>query len=144
MNKELFIKGPVTPDLISKILNEQSTDRESGAFTIFLGQVRSDKIDGKEVTAIEYTAYESMAEKVFEVIRKDTFESFKLTKIIIIHSLGTVKSGEVSLFVLVAAGHRPDVFKDCSYIVEKIKKDLPVWGKEILEDDSYTWKKNNF
>ena len=108
---------------------------------IFLGQVRADRIDGKEVRAIEYSAYESMVNVEAENIKKQILSKFGDVKSIdIIHSTGIVSAGELSLVVLVSAGHRHQAFQACSKTVELIKDKLPVWKKEIFDDDSHKWK----
>jgi len=57
--------------------------------------------------------------------------------------LGTVNAGEICLFVFVSSPHRKIVFESLEYIVEEIKANVPVFGKEIFEDDSHQWKVNN-
>ena len=108
-----------------------------------MGQVRADVIDNKTVTAIEYTAYEDMANQKFHDIREAAFEKFELTCMHIYHSLGTVKVGEICLFVFVSSPRRKVVFEALEFIVEAIKADVPVFGKEIFEDESHQWKVNN-
>ena len=100
-------------------------------------------IIGKEVKAIEYSAHEEMANKAFHAIRENTFDKFDLTCMHIYHSLGTVKAGEICLFVFVSSPRRKVVFEALEYIVEAIKADVPVFGKEIFEDESHQWKKNS-
>jgi molybdopterin synthase catalytic subunit len=143
-HSSIFIAGPVTMAHLQDLIDKENKNLRSGAFTFFMGQVRNDKLEDKEVTAIDYTAYEELAEKIAERIKNETMEKYGLHSISIVHSLGTVKAGEASLLVLVTAGHRPKIFEACSFIVEEIKRDLPVWGKEVLEDNTYQWKKNNF
>jgi molybdopterin synthase catalytic subunit len=63
-------------------------------------------------------------------------------EIVIVHSLGTVMAGEISMFILVSASHRDHAVRACQKTVELIKERLPVWKKEILEDDSYKWQEN--
>jgi len=105
--------------------------------------VRADEVDGKSISAIEYTAYETMANEKFHEIREATFEKFNLTCMHIYHSLGLVKSGEICLFVFVSSPRRKEVFKALEYVVEEIKSHAPVFGKEIFEDASHQWKVNN-
>jgi molybdopterin synthase catalytic subunit len=140
--KKVFIDGPVSPEFIAKSIASHSTKKDIGAHSIFLGQVRNDQIDGKAVAAIEYTAYTEMAEQKFHEIREDAFANYPLTCLHIYHSLGTVLAGEISLFVFTSAAHRTEAIKACEYIVERIKLEVPVWGKEILEDGSTVWKVN--
>jgi molybdopterin synthase catalytic subunit len=108
---------------------------------IFLGQVRADIINGKEVRAIEYSAYESMVNVEAENIKKHILSQFGDVKSIdIIHSTGVVSAGELSLVVIVSAGHRLQAFQACNKTVELIKDKLPVWKKEIFVDDTHLWK----
>jgi molybdopterin synthase catalytic subunit len=140
--KKVFLDGPVSPEFIAKSIASHSTKKDIGAHSIFLGQVRNDIIEGKEVTSIEYTAYEEMADLKFHEIREAAFEAYPLTCLHIYHSLGTVKAGEISLFVFTSSTHRAEAIKACTYIVERIKHEVPVWGREILEDGGSAWKVN--
>lgn len=83
-----------------------------------------------------------MAEEVFHHIREETFAKYALTCMHIYHSLGTVQAGEISLFVFTSSAHRADAISACEEIVERIKKEAPVWGKEILTDQKTKWKQN--
>ena len=71
------------------------------------------------------------------------FAKYDLTCMHVYHSLGNVKAGEISLFVFTSSPHRKAAIDACNEIVEKIKKELPVWGKELFEDASYQWKENS-
>ncbi|HEX5025554.1 MAG TPA: molybdenum cofactor biosynthesis protein MoaE, partial [Agriterribacter sp.] len=103
---------------------------------------RADTIDEKKVTAITYTAYEPMALETMQSIREAIFEKYDLTCMHVYHSLGTVKSGEVSLLVFTSSPHRKAAIDACGEVVERIKAELPVWGKELFEDETYQWKSN--
>ena len=107
-----------------------------------MGQVRADVIEGKTVAAIEYTAYEEMAEQTFHEIREAAFAKYELSCLHIYHSLGTVKTGEICLFVFVSAPRRKVVYKALEFLVEELKEKTAVFGKEIMEDETYTWKVN--
>ncbi len=141
--KNVFIQGAISSDFIGNSIAKHQTKTSIGAHNIFLGQVRADKVDGKTITAIAYTAYEEMANAKFHEIREATFEKFKLTCMHIYHSLGTVKAGEICLFVFVSSPRRKEVFKALEYVVEEIKARVPVYGKELFEDQSHQWKVNN-
>ena len=140
--KTVFKDGPILPEFISDSIAKHSTKHDIGAHSIFLGQVRNDVINDQEVQAIEYTAYPDMAEDVLYQIREDAFVQFNLTCLHIYHSLGVVKVGEVSLFVFTSSKHRKDAIEACSYLVERIKKEVPIWGKEIFQNQDYKWKSN--
>lgn len=143
MSREYLVDGPINPDLIGKYISLLSSSKEAGAHSVFVGQVREDLVDGKKVVAIEYSAYNEMVAIEAEKIRKVTFDAFSdVHNIEIIHSTGTVRAGEISLFVLVTSGHRDQAIRACRHIVEMIKIEYPVWKKEILDDESYQWKEN--
>jgi molybdopterin synthase catalytic subunit len=138
----IFMQGPVTPSFIAESIARHSHKKDIGAHSIFLGQVRDDLIGGKKVAAIEYSTYEEMALKQMAVIREEIFSVYGLTCLHIHHSLGLVKAGDISLFVFASSPHRRAAIDACNLVVERIKKELPVWGKEIFDDASYTWKQN--
>jgi molybdopterin synthase catalytic subunit len=140
--KNVFIKGAISSEFIGESISKHQSKTSIGAHNIFLGQVRADEIDGKVISAIEYTAYEDMANAKFHEIREATFEKFNLTCMHIYHSLGIVKAGEICLFVFVSSPRRKEVFKALEYVVEEIKAKVPVFGKEIFEDNTHQWKVN--
>lgn len=140
--KPVFREGPILPQFIADSIGKHQSKTSIGAHDIFLGQVRADVIEGKEVAGIEYTAYEEMAEKAFFNIREAAFEKFNLTCMHIYHSLGLVKSGEICLFVFVSSGHRQEAFDALQYLVEEIKANVPIFGKELFTDDTHQWKVN--
>ncbi|PKV48261.1 molybdopterin synthase catalytic subunit [Aquimarina sp. MAR_2010_214] len=141
--KNVFVQGAISSEFIGTSIAKHQTKTSIGAHNIFLGQVRADEIDGKTVTAIDYTTYEEMANQKFNDIREATFEKFDLTCMHIYHSLGTVNAGEICLFVFVSSPRRKVVFKALEYVVEAIKADVPVFGKEIFEDQTHQWKQNS-
>ena len=142
LKKSSFIQGAIAAEFIGNSIAKHQSKTTIGAHNIFLGQVRADQIDGKTVAAIEYSAYEEMAEQSFYEIREAAFAKYDLTCMHIYHSLGLVKSGEICLFVFVSAPRRKVVFEAIEFLVEAIKEKVPVFGKEIFEDERYTWKKN--
>lgn len=140
--KKVFIDGAISPFFIGESIAKHSSMKDIGAHFIFLGQVRNDLINGKEVKAIEYTAYIEMAEEKFHEIREAAIGKYSLTCMHIYHSIGKVKAGEISLFVFTSSAHRKNSIKACEEIVERIKLETPVWGKEIFDDESHQWKIN--
>lgn len=138
----VFIKGAIAPTFIAESIAKHSSKTSIGGHNIFLGQVRNDVIDGKMVVAIEYSAYEEMAEQKLYEIREAAFAKYEIICMHIYHSLGIVKTGEISLFVFTSSAHRKEAIEACTYLVNRIKEEVPVWGKEVFEDASYVWKKN--
>ncbi len=140
--KKKFIHGPVSSELITESITKHALKTDIGAHSVFLGQVRADVIDGKEVVGIEYGAYEEMADKIFHEIIEESFQKFDLRCVHIYHSLGFVKVGEISLFVFISSQHRKASFAACEWIVEQIKNKVPIYGKEIFNTNEYQWKEN--
>ena len=140
--KNIFVEGAITAAFIGESIAKHSSKTGIGAHNIFLGQVRADVLDNRTVAAIEYTIYSEMALEKMREIREAIFEKYELTCMHIYHSLGIVKAGEISLFVFTSSQHRRAAIDACNEVVERIKNELPVWGKEIFEDETYKWKVN--
>ncbi|MDP1763207.1 MAG: molybdenum cofactor biosynthesis protein MoaE [Sediminibacterium sp.] len=138
----IFVDGAIPAQKIADNIQKHAGKRDIGAHSIFLGQVRADEKEGALVTAIAYTAYEAMAlEKMME-IREVFFTKYDLTCMHVYHSLGTVAAGEICLFVFVSSKHRKAAMEACEELVEVIKKELPIWGKEIFNKQVSAWKEN--
>jgi len=140
--KNIFVNGAITAAFIGDSIQRHSSKTGIGGHSIFLGQVRADVIDNKKVAAIVYTAYEEMANEKMQLIREAIFEKYQLTCMHVHHSLGKIATGEICLFVFTSAPHRKAAIAACEETVERIKADLPVWGKEIMEDETHQWKIN--
>ncbi|MBN4070200.1 molybdenum cofactor biosynthesis protein MoaE [Olleya sp. AH-315-F22] len=141
--KNVFKEGAISSEFIGESIAKHQSKTSIGAHNIFLGQVRADTIENKTVSAIEYTAYEDMAIAKFHDIRESAFKKFELNCMHIYHSLGRVNVGEICMFVFVSSPRRKEVFKAIEFIVEEIKANVPVFGKEIFEDESHKWKVNS-
>jgi molybdopterin synthase catalytic subunit len=140
--KNIFTQGPVVPAFIADSIAKHATKTSIGGHSIFLGQVRADVIEGKQVEAIEYTSHEAMALEKMTEIREAIFAKYPLTCMHVYHSLGTIKAGEICLFVFTSSAHRKAAIDACNECVERIKAELPVWGKEIFQGEGYQWKVN--
>ncbi|WP_373060329.1 molybdenum cofactor biosynthesis protein MoaE [Zunongwangia sp. H14] len=140
--KNVFIDGAISADFIAESIAKHQTKTNIGAHNIFLGQVRADEVEGNKVTAIEYTTYREMAEKKLEEIREKAFEKYELTCMHIYHSLGTIKAGEICFFVFVSSKRRKQVYAATEELVNLVKEEVPIFGKEIFENEEHQWKVN--
>ncbi len=140
--KNIFVKGAIAAAFIGESIQQHSKKTAIGGHSIFLGQVRADEINAKKVGGIEYTAYEDMANEQMHAIREAMFEKYQLTCMHVYHSLGKIAAGEICLFVFTSAPHRKAAIDACEETVERLKAELPVWGKEVMEDETYQWKIN--
>lgn len=101
-------------------------DPDCGALVVFGGTVRLD--DG--VSSIDYTAYEPLAEKTLAEIEAETCARFGVKHCRLAHRLGAVALGELSVLVVVRAGHRPEAFEAARHAIDELKKRAPIWKEE--------------
>lgn len=154
--REIFIEGPILPDFISDSIAKHAARQGIGAHEIFLGQVRA---DGKPlhdqvrdeggigtehpyVTSIEYSTYREMAHESMTAIREETFARWPITCLHVHHSLGLVRAGELCFLVFASAPHREAAREAVAYVTDEVKKRLPIFGKERLNNDQHRWKRN--
>ena len=109
----------------------------SGAINLFLGVVRDNNL-GRNVGYLEYDAYPAMAERVMRELALEAMERFGLEDCAVLHRTGRLEIGETSLLVAVASGHRAESFEAGHWLVNEIKKKVPVWKKEVW-DDGEAW-----
>jgi molybdopterin synthase catalytic subunit len=140
--KNIFMEGAIPASFIADSIAKHASKTGIGGHNIFLGQVRADDIDGKKVAAIEYTSNKEMALEKMHEIRESIFEKYAITCMHVHHSLGKVNAGELCLFVFTSSKHRKIAIDACTECVERIKAELPIWGKELFEGDGYQWKVN--
>ncbi len=139
MSKNYFIEGNIKPEFIAQQIAMHQKKTDIGAHAIFLGQVRADESGNKKVTALIYSCYKDMAEKMLDNLREDFFSKYDMNCLHIFHSIGEVKVGEISLFVFLSAAHRQLTFDALHALVDRIKAEAPIWKKEIFADGSTHW-----
>ena len=144
---ELAFLPPVSggaPDELLELTEEPLEDRLGelvrwatapayGAVVSFAGTTRSPN-KGRDVRYLEYEAYSPMAQKIMAKIASELRERWELGRIAIVHRLGRVYPAETSLLIVVSSPHRPEAFAAARQALERIKKILPVWKKEYLND----------
>ena len=118
------------------ITQSVSKDTNGGVVT-FLGTTRLFN-HGKRVLYLEYEAYWDMATKKLEEIRQEVQRLWEIKDIAIAHRVGRLEIGEVSLVVAVASPHRKEAFEACQYVVDQLKRKVPIWKKEVFEG-GYVW-----
>ena len=135
-----FIEGAISERKIEH--SDTSTEEVVGATAIFEGTVRADTIDGKNVIAIDFSTQKEIAQAIAFDILIAKLEKFSLVEAKIYHSIGRVMTGEKCFRVEAYSAHRKEVFLALPEIVNEFKANVPVFGKEILEDNTYVWKQN--
>ena len=114
---------------VDEVLNGLRS-REMGALVTFVGVVRGHS-DGRDVDRIEIQVYEEMAKSQLEAIREEALERYGVEEIAIVHRYGSLRVSENIMMIAVGAGHRPEGFDACRYVLERIKESVPIWKKEI-------------
>jgi molybdopterin synthase catalytic subunit len=113
-----------------------------GAVLLFLGVVR-DLNEGRAVGHLEYDAYEPMAERLLAEIVREAMERWDTGMIYVTHRVGRLEIGEASVAILVAAPHRADAYSASRYVIDEIKKRVPIWKREGYVEGESEWLPGN-
>ena len=113
----------------------QNHDVDAGAMVDFWGVVRRLE-DGREIEGIEYEAHREMAEHQLRQIAEQAAENFRLRVVIVHHRVGFIAVGEPSLFLRVATPHRSEAFRASQWIVDELKKKVPIWKRPKFKVDN--------
>lgn len=122
---------------IQKVIGSVLTP-ESGGINVFMGTTRNHS-HGRRVLALEYEAYAPMAIKMMERIEQEARGRWSLQKIAIVHRLGRVEIGEVSVLIAVSSSHRLEAFEACRYLIDRLKEIVPIWKREFYADGTVEW-----
>ncbi len=109
------------------------SDESVGGIDVFIGTVR-DTTKGKKVIALEFETYKKMAISEFNKIVVQANKNWPIHKIAILHAVGKKQIGELAVVIAVSAAHRDAAFMACRYIIDTLKKTVPIWKKEVFED----------
>jgi molybdopterin synthase catalytic subunit len=120
------------------VLTEQVRRSHCGAVVTFLGTVR-DLTDGRETVALDYEAYGGMAEKKLAEIEQDTRRRWPVGEMVMVHRLGRLEVGEVSVAVALSCPHRAQAFEACRHAIDRLKELVPIWKKENWADGQTEW-----
>ncbi|ESO94538.1 hypothetical protein LOTGIDRAFT_189273, partial [Lottia gigantea] len=112
-----------------------------GAVSTFLGTTR-DNFDGKKVVRLEYEAYIPMAKKKMLEICQLVREKWKVENIVMIHRIGLVPIKEASIIIAISSPHRKESLDALQFAIDTLKAIVPIWKKEVYEDESTSWKEN--
>ena len=119
-------------------LIDQARSNDAGALSIFLGTVRETS-DGRAVTLLEYEAYQSMAEAELAGIIAEAVSRFGVTSLVAEHRVGDLDVGEVSVAIASSHAHRAAAIDCTRFVIEEIKKRVPIWKREHFADGTREW-----
>jgi len=120
-------------DLLARI-----GSKEDGAVLLFLGTVR-DHAGGRAVDGMRYDAYREMAESVLAEVASEAAQRLGTDRVAVMHRIGELELGDVSVAIAVSSPHRAESYEASRYVIEEIKKRLPVWKKERYSDGGAEW-----
>ena len=133
-NAGRLTRAPIDPPALLREIG----DPAHGALLLFLGVVR-DMNDGRAVTGIEYSAYESMAASELQAIADEAADRCRDARVLIVHRLGELALQDASVAIVVAHGHRDDAYQLSRWTVEELKRRVPIWKREHYADGTREW-----
>lgn len=106
---------------------------EDGAAAVFEGVVRN-QTRGRKTLYLDYEAYETMALREMETLAAQALDKFQIRDVALVHRLGRLQIGETSVLIVVASAHRAAAFDACRWLIDTLKRTVPIWKKEYFED----------
>ena len=134
MRKASLVTSEIDP---ASLINQVSSPQH-GAISLFAGTVR-DVNEGRSVSAIEYSAYKTMASAELERILDEAEARFGVSALVVEHRIGLLELGDVSVAIAAAHQHREPALDCTRYVIEEIKKRVPIWKKEHYADGTREW-----
>jgi molybdopterin synthase catalytic subunit len=129
-----LVRAPIDP---MAIIRDVSGPR-NGAVLLFLGAVRQVN-DGRDVTGIDYAAYEAMAQRELDAIVSEAAERFETSDVAVRHRLGELGVEEVSVAIAVGHAHRDTAYAVSRFVIEELKRRVPIWKREHYVDGTREW-----
>ena len=122
----------ISPDPIDEpaLLTQRSMSAGMGAAVYFLGVVRAEE-NGASISALEYESFQQMAEHQFNLLFTEMEKRWPIESVRLVHRLGVVKVNEPSLWVEIVAPHRGEAFTACQWLIDEMKRVVPIWKKPI-------------
>ncbi|MBI3865286.1 MAG: molybdenum cofactor biosynthesis protein MoaE [Planctomycetia bacterium] len=129
----------ITNDTIDyAALTERVRSEQAGAVVLFLGTVR-EMTDGRKTTALDYEAFPQMAEAKFKELLDEARGRWPIVNAAIVHRLGRLELGDVSVAVAVSTPHRQQAFEAGRHLIDRLKEVVPIWKKENWADGTTEW-----
>ena len=133
-----LIGAPILWDRVAN-WNRRAAHDGCGAVVTFVGVVRMDRVGRQTVRALSYDAYPEMAELLIQRLVNEATARWSLEGIAVQHRLGLVEAGRLSVAVVVAAPHRAQAYAASRFLIERIKRDVPIWKREHYDDGTSQW-----
>jgi len=132
LNRKIALsESPLSIDEQYQFLRDDSV----GGICLFIGTIRNKNLD-KEVERLEMEAYPPMAVKQIERLCEQAEKQWKINKAVVVHRTGKLAIGDIAVIIGVASVHRPEAFAACKWLIDELKKEVPIWKNEFYEDGS--------
>ncbi len=132
MNRKIALsETPLSIDEQYEFLRDDSV----GGICLFIGTIRNKNLD-KGVERLEMEAYPPMAVKQIERLCDQAEQQWKINKAVVVHRTGKLAIGDIAVIIGVASVHRPEAFAACKWLIDELKKEVPIWKNEFYEDGS--------
>lgn len=118
---------------VQRVIDEASSD-EAGAVAVFIGTVRN-MTDRKRVVKLDFEAYEKMALLELEKIADQAKGKWPIQKIAVSHRTGELQISDIAVVIAISSPHRKEAFTACQFVIDTLKKTVPIWKKEFFEDE---------
>lgn len=128
------VDGPIDS---ARLLDDVVSD-DDGAAVLFWGVVRN-RNEGRAVSHLEYSAYADMAERMMQRIGEEAIARFGVGDVRMVHRVGRLEVGEASVAIAVASPHRAEAYEASRYVIEELKRRVPVWKREGYVDGDSEW-----
>lgn len=129
-----IVEDPIDINLIYN----QLADPSSGAVVLFVGRVRNHN-DGRSIRRIHYTAYTEMAQSEMNQIAEEARQKFPISQLALVHRIGNLVIGDISIAVAVGTPHRAAAFDGARFLIDTIKTRVPIWKQEFTDEESAHW-----
>ena len=117
---------------VQECINAANSEK-AGAVDVFIGTIRNLN-NNKKVVRLEYEAYDTMAVKKMQELAEQARTKWDIEKIVMVHRKGVLQIGEVAVVIAVSTAHRKASFEACEWLIDTLKKVVPIWKKEIYEN----------
>ncbi len=115
-------------------------DPALGGICTFEGATRADSdVERGTVVRLDYEAYHGMARRQMQRLAQEALDQWGPGKVALVHRTGSVLPGEVSVMIAFACGHRSEAFAACRWLIDSLKRDVPIWKRDVYEDGSQRW-----
>lgn len=132
-----LVRAPIAADRVRSFV---TGDPRYGAIVTFEGATREEThAEHGKLVRLDYEGYDSMARRQLEHLATETRQRFGAGRVAVVHRLGRVLPGEASVMMAVACPHRAEAFEACRFLIDTLKKDVPIWKKDVFENGAVRW-----